>query len=118
VNYGGVFEDATITGNGTYTVTMTTGEMGFGTDSFFRYFRVATDIPARLVKEGHVTITDAKVKIGEGKTQEGLIIHSEGDWLKIVVTDEYNKLDAGFGYTVPGPNTKVVFTFTVNGLAQ
>lgn len=118
VDYGGVFEDATITGNGTYTVTMTTGDMGFGTDSFFRYFRVATDIPARLVAEGHVTITDAKVKIGEGKTQEGLIIHSEGDWLKIVVTDEYNKLDAGFGYTVPGPNTKVVFTFTVNGLAQ
>ena len=63
-----------------------------------------------------MTITDAKVKIGEGKTQEGLIIHSEGDWVKIVVTDEYNKLDAGFGYTVPGPNTKVVFTFTVNGL--
>jgi len=118
VDYGGVFEDATITGNGTYTVTMTTGDMGFGTDSFFRYFRVATDIPARLVAEGHVTITDAKVKIGEGKTQEGLIIHSEGDWLKIVVTDEYNKLDAGFGYTLPGPNTKVVFTFTVNGLAQ
>ena len=57
-------------------------------------------------------------KIGEGKTQEGLIVHSEGDWLKIVVTDEYNKLDAGFGYTVPGANTKVVFTFTVNGLAK
>ncbi|MBE5810186.1 MAG: hypothetical protein E7318_04530 [Clostridiales bacterium] len=118
IDYGGVFEDATITGNGTYTVTMTTGEMGFGTDSFFRYFRVATDIPARLVKEGHVTITDAKVKIGEGKTQEGLIIHTEGDWLKIVVTDEYNKLDAGFGYTLPGANTPVVFTFTVNGLAK
>lgn len=118
VDYGGVFEDATITGNGTYTVTMTTGDMGFGTDSFFRYFRVATDIPARLVKEGHVTITDAKVKIGEGKTQEGLIVHADGDWLKIVVTDEYNKLDAGFGYTLPGANTKVVFTFTVNGLAD
>lgn len=118
VDYGGVFEDATITGNGTYTVTMTTGDMGFGTDSFFRYFRVATDIPARLVSEGHVTITDAKVKIGEGKTQEGLIVHADGDWLKIVVTDEYNKLDAGFGYTLPGANTKVVFTFTVNGLAD
>jgi hypothetical protein len=118
VDYGGVFEDATITGNGTYTVTMTTGDMGFGTDSFFRYFRVATDIPARLVKEGHVTITDAKVKIGEGKTQEGLIVHTEGDWVKIVVTDEYNKLDAGFGYTVPGANTPVVFTFTVNGLSK
>ncbi len=118
IDYGGIFEDATITGNGTYTVTMTTGDMGFGSDSFFRYFRVATDIPARLVSEGHVTITDAKVKIGEGKTQEGLIVHTEGDWVKIVVTDEYNKLDAGFGYTLPGANTPVVFTFTVNGLSK
>ena len=118
VDYGGTFEDCTITGNGTYTVTMTTGDMGFGSDSYFRYFRVATDIPARLVADGYVTITDAKVKIGEGKTQEGLIVHADGDWLKIVVTDEYNKLDAGFGYSLPGANTKVVFTFTVNGLAN
>lgn len=118
LDYGGVFEDCTITGNGTYTVAMTTGEQGFGADTFFRYFRVATDIPARLVSEGHVTISDVKVKIGEGKTQEGVIVHSEGDWVKLVVTDEYNKLDAGFGYTIPGPNTKVVFTFTVDGLAK
>ena len=27
-------------------------------------------------------------KIGEGKTQEGLIVHTEGDWVKIVVTDD------------------------------
>ncbi len=118
VDYGGTFVDCTITGNGTYTVTMTTGEMGFGTDSFFRYFRVATDIPARLVADGYVTISDATVKIGDGKTQEGVIVHADGDWLKLVVTDEYNKLAADFGYTVPGPNTTVVFTFTVNGLAQ
>ena len=118
VDYGGTFEDCTITGNGTYTVTMTTGEMGFGTDSYFRYFRVATDIPARLVADGYVTITDVKVKIGEGKTQEGVIVHADGDWVKLVVTDEYNKLDAGFGYSLPGPDTTVVFTFTVNGLAE
>lgn len=118
VDYGGIFEDCTITGNGTYTVTMTTGEMGFGSDSYFRYFRVATDIPARLVADGHVTITDATVKIGDGKTQSGVIVQSDGDWVKLVVTDEYNKLAADFGYTVPGPNTTVVFTFTVNGLAQ
>jgi len=118
VDYGGTFEDCTITGNGTYTVTMTTGDMGFGTDSFFRYFRVATDIPAELVADGHVTISDVTCKIGEGKTQSGVIVHSEGDWVKLVVTDEYNKLDAGFGYNVPGANTKVVFTFTVSGLAD
>lgn len=118
VDYGGTFEDCTITGNGTYTVTMTTGEMGFGSDSYFRYFRVATDIPARLVADGHVTITDATVKIGDGKTQSGVIVQSDGDWVKLVVTDEYNKLAADFGYSVPGANTTVVFTFTVNGLAQ
>lgn len=118
VDYGGVFEDCTITGNGTYTVTMTTGEMGFGSDSFFRYFRVATDIPASLVADGHVTISDVTCKIGEGKTQTGVIVHADGDWVKLVVTDEYNKLDAGFGYNVPGANTKVVFTFTVSGLAD
>lgn len=118
VDYGGKFEDCTITGNGTYTVKMTTGEKGFGTDTLFHYFRVATDIPAQLVKDGHVQITDATVKIGDGKTQEGLIIDTSGDWVKIVVTDEYNKLDAGFGYNLPGPNTEVVFTFTISGLAD
>ena len=118
LDYGGVFEDCTITGNGTYTVTMTTGEQGFGTDSFFRFFRVATDIPASLVKDGHVTISDTKVKIGDGKTQEGVVVHTDGDWVKLVVTDEYTKTNAEFSYTVPGPNTLVTFTFTVSGLAD
>ncbi len=117
-NYGATFEDAVITGNGTYTATMTTGDMGFGPDTFFRYFRVATDIPSQLVKEGHVTISDVKVKFGEGKTQEGVIVDTKGEWVKLTVTDEYNKIEAPFGYTVPAPNTPVVFTFTVSGLAD
>ncbi len=117
VDYGGVFEDCAITGNGTYTVAMTTGDMGFGTDSFMRYFRVSTDIPSALVKEGYVTIDDAKVKIGEGKTQDGLVIRTEADYVEIVVRDEYNKVEPTFGY-MPGANTKVVFTFTVNGLSK
>ena len=117
-NYGATFEDAVITGNGTYTATLTTGDMGFGPDTFFRYFRVATDIPSQLVKEGYVTISDVKVKFGEGKTQEGVIVDTKGDWVKLTVTDEYNKIEAPFGYTVPAPNTSVVFTFTVSGLAD
>ena len=112
------FVDAAITGNGTYTATMTVGEPGFGTDTFFRYFRVATDIPAQLVKEGHVQITDVKVKFGDSKTQEGLTVWTDGDWVKLVVCDEYNHIDAPFGYTVPAPGTTVTFTFTVNGLAD
>ncbi len=115
---GATFVDAAITGNGTYTASMTVGEPGFGTDTFFRYFRVGTDIPAQLVAEGHVTITDVKVKFGEGKTQEGLTVWTDGDWVKLVVCDEYNHIEAPFGYSVPAPGTTVTFTFTVNGLAD
>ena len=112
------FVDAAITGNGTYTVSMTVGEPGFGSDTFFRYFRVATDIPTQLVNEGYVLITDVKVKFGEGKTQEGVVVWTEGDWVKLVVVDEYNHVEAPFGYTVPAPGTTVTFTFTVSGLAD
>ena len=118
VDYGGEFVDAVITGDGTYTATMTTGEMGFGSDSYFRYFRVATDIPAALVNEGYVTISDVTVKIGDGKTQSGVVVHTDGDWVKLVVTDEYNSIAADFGYSVPGANTLVTFTFTVSGLTD
>ncbi|MBQ2952468.1 MAG: hypothetical protein IJE07_02820 [Clostridia bacterium] len=117
VDYGGSFVDAAITGNGTYTVTMTTGEHGFGVDTLLRFFRVTTDIPSELVADGHVTITDCKVKIGDGKTQEGLVVRTEADYAEIVVRDEYNKVEPGFNY-LPGANTTVVFTFTVNGLAD
>ncbi len=117
VDYGGTFEDAVITGNGTYTVTMVTGDHGFGVDTLLRYFRVTTDIPSALVKEGYVTISDAKVKIGDGKTQTELVVRAETDYVEIVVRDEYNKIEPNFSY-MPGANTTVVFTFTVNGLAD
>ena len=117
VDYGGTFVDAAITGNGTYTVTMTTGDHGFGVDTLLRFFRVTTDIPSALVKEGHVTITDTKVKIGDGKTQTELVVRAETDYVEIVVRDEYNKIEPAFAY-LPGPNTLVTFTFTVNGLAD
>lgn len=118
-DYGATFFDAEITGNGTYTCGMTTGEMGFGDDTGFFFFRVATDIPAKLVKEGYVTISDVTVKIGDGKTQSGVLVDDSGDWVKLVVADEYNKVYAdGVVLTVPGPNTTVTFTFTVSGLAN
>lgn len=66
-DYGATFEDAVISGNGTYTCSMTTGDMGFGEDTAFHFFRVSTDIPSKLVKEGYVTISDVTIKIGEGK---------------------------------------------------
>ncbi|MBQ3155563.1 MAG: hypothetical protein IJB81_01395 [Clostridia bacterium] len=117
VDYGGVFTDAAITGNGTYTATMVTGEHGFGVDTLLRYFRVSTDIPSQLVKEGYVTISDVKVKIGDGKTQDGVVVRTETDYVELVVRDEYNKIEPAFGY-LPGANTTVTFTFTVSGLAD
>ena len=117
VDYGGTFEDAVITGNGTYTCTMTTGDMGFGTDESLHFFRVTTSIPSKLVADGHITITDATVKIGDGKTQD-IIVRTEADYAEIVVRDGYNSVEPSFGNYVPAANTKVVFTFTVNGLAD
>ncbi len=119
VDYAGTFEDAAITGNGTYTVTMTTGDKGFGTDEAFRMLYVSTDIPYALVNQGYVTISDVQVKIGDARTQEHTeIIKGTGDMARITLVDEYNQSEAPFGYTMPGPNTTVTVTFTVSGLAE
>ncbi|MDO5145252.1 MAG: hypothetical protein Q4E72_11745 [bacterium] len=117
VDYGGVFEDVTITGNGTYTVSVTTGDMGFGNDETFRLLFASTDIPAALVEEGYVTISDVKVKIGDARTQEYTELTMD-DYVRITLLDEYNQSEAPFGYTVPGPNTTISITFTVDGLAN
>lgn len=118
-DYGATFTDAVITGNGTYTCSMTTGDMGFGEDTAFHFFRVSTDIPSQLVKEGYVTISDVTIKIGEGKTQSGVVVDTSGDWVKLVVEDNYNNIKAdGVVLTAPAPNTTTVFTFTVSGLAN
>lgn len=116
VDYAGAFVDAAITEDGTYTVSLTTGEMGFGSDESFNLLFVSTDIPSILVKNEHVTITDVKVKFGEAKTQEYTEIDAKGDYVRIVLLDSYNQSAEPFGYTVPGANTPIVITFTVNGL--
>ncbi len=115
---GGTFEDAAITGNGTYTCKMTTGEMGLDTETGVHFFRVTTDIPSQLVKEGYVTISDVSLKIGEGKTNTGVIVHTEGDYVQFVVEDNYNNIKSDFGWTMPGANTTAVISFTVAGLAD
>ncbi len=119
VDYGGAFADAAITGNGEYTVALTTGDMGFGSDESFNLLFVSTDIPAKLVKEGYVTLSDVKVKFGEGKTNEYTEIVTDGsDYAKIVLVDTYNQSAEPFGYTVPGANTAITVTFTVAGLSK
>lgn len=118
VNYGGSFEDAQLTKPGTYTVSLTTGDMGFGTDSFFRMLYVSTDIPSKLVKDGFVTIENVKVKIGDAATQDYTDVDVGGDYARIVVIDEYNRGDAPFGYNVPGADSTISITFDVTGLTD
>ena len=118
VNYGGTFEDVLLTKEGTYTVSLTTGDMGFGTDTFFRMLFVSTEIPSKLVKDGFVTIDDVQVKIGDAATQKYTDVDTSGDYVRIVVIDEYNRGEAPFGYTVPGANATISITFTVTGLTD
>ncbi len=116
-SYGGSFVDATITGNGSFVASMTTGEQGFGSDTGFHFWRVTTDIPSRLVKEGHITV-DCSLKIGEGKTNTGVVVHTEGEYVQFVVVDNYNNVGVDFGWTVPAANTTSVFTINVSGLTD
>ncbi len=118
VDYGGTFEDALLTKDGTYSVSLTTGEMGFGTDDTFRMLFVSTEIPSKLVKDGYVKIEDVKVKIGEAATQSYTDVDTSGTYARIVLIDEYNRSDAPFGYTVPGANATITVTFTVTGLTD
>ena len=118
VNYGGTFEDVLLTKDGTYTVSLTTGEMGFGSDTFFRMLFVSTEIPAKLVKDGFVTIDDVQVKIGDAATQKYTDVDTSGDYARIILIDEYNRGDAPFSYNVPGAGATISITFTVTGLTD
>ncbi|MDO5326081.1 MAG: hypothetical protein Q4G00_05075, partial [Clostridia bacterium] len=120
VDFGGAFEDAVIDHNGEYTVTMTTGDMGFAEDDTkIRMLFVSTDIPSRAVAEGIITISDVKVKIGDGRTQDYTDISTAGTYARITLLDEYNLSSEPVSYTMPiGPNTPIVISFTVSGLAE
>ena len=115
---GGTFADAEIKANGEYTVSLTTGERGFGATSEFNLLFVSTDIPSALVKDGYLTIDDVRVKIGDSATQKYTDVDTTGDYARIVVIDTYNRGEAPFGYTVPGANTPITITFNVAGFAE
>lgn len=118
VDYGGTFQDVEIKANGEYTVSLTTGDMGFGTDDTFRMLFASTTIPSELIKDGYVTIEDVKTKIGSAATQKYTDVDTSGDYARIVVIDEYNRSSDPFGYTVPGANETISITFTVGGMAE
>jgi len=122
-NLGGTFEDVQIKGNGTYTVSLTTGERGFtsleGATEAFNLLYVSTNIPAKLVKDGFLTVSDVKTTIGSAAAKEGYAsIDTTGDYLMIRVIDTYNTSEDPFGYTVPGANEKISISFTLSGFPE
>ena len=118
VDYGGTFVDADITADGEYTVSLTTGDMGFGTTAAFNLLFVSTNIPSKLVADGFLTISDVRTKIGDARTQEYTDVDVSGDYVRLVVVDTYNRSSEPFGYTVPGPDTTISITFTVSGMGE
>jgi hypothetical protein len=119
VNYGGTYTDAAITANGTYTVSLTCGDMAYGPDTFFRMLFASTDIPSAAVEQGVITISDITVKFGEGKTQTGSYVNTSGDYARIALIDEYDsKVPADLAYTMPAAGETITISFTVSGLAD
>ncbi len=116
VDYGGTFADAQITGDGEYTVSLTTGDMGMGDTADYNMLFVSTDIPSALIENGFLTIENVKVKFGSGATQEYTEVDLSGTYALIKIIDTYNQASApDIIYKVPGPNETVAITFTVSG---
>ena len=117
VDYGGTFVDAAINGDGEYTVSLTTGDMGFGSTEAFNLVFVSTDIPGKLVADGLLTIDNIKVKGLSNATQElgADVVDASGDYVLIRIIDTYNLSADPFGYTVPGANAEISISFTVSG---
>ena len=118
VDYGCTFEDAVLTTSGEYSVSLTTGEMGFGGDEHLHLLFVSTDIPAKLVRDGFLKIDNVRVKFGDAATVEYTEIISDGEYVEIRLLNDYNQSSEPFGYTVPGADTKITVTFNVDGLTD
>ena len=119
VDYGGTYTDAAVTANGTYTVSLTCGDMAYGPDTFFRMLYVSTDIPSAAVEQEVITLSDITVKFGEGKTQELSYVNTSGDYARITLIDEYDsKVPAELAYTMPAAGETITISFTVSGLAD
>ncbi|MBR3108566.1 MAG: hypothetical protein IKH30_15515 [Clostridia bacterium] len=115
VDYGGSFVDAEIKGDGEYTVSFTTGDMGMGTTADYNMLFVSTTIPSKLVTGGFLTIDNVKVKFGSGATQEYTEVDTDGEYVMIKIIDVYNQAAApSIVWTVPGANETVAITFTVS----
>jgi len=118
VDYGGTFVDAQLTASGEYSVSLTTGDMGFGSDEKLHLLFVSTDIPGKLVRDGFLKISNVRVKFADAATVEYTEIVDSGDYVEIRLLNDYNQSAEPFGYTVPGAGQTITVTFTVDGLTD
>lgn len=117
VNKGGVFSDAEITGDGTYTVSVT--DFDFGSDEALNLLFVSTDIPL----DAGITISDVKV-IMDGNTKytfdEAYLSPDATEYVEPMCiniwNDDLGKADGLFGYTMP--TSSVEISFTVSGMGD
>ena len=117
VSKGGVFTDTEITGDGTYTVSVT--DFDFGADETLNLLFVSTDIPL----DAGITISDVKV-IMDGNTKytfdEAYLSPDATEYLEPMCiniwNDDLGKADGLFGYMMP--TSSVEISFTVSGMGD
>lgn len=115
--FGGTITDAVIVGNGTYTVGVTLGEMGLGTDTSLRMLYVSTNIPSQLIDDGHITISEVSTVFDGGKGQSAFTVNTGGDYLQIDILNEYTATGTqAIPYTMPTKD--IMITFTIEGLSK
>lgn len=119
VSKGGVFTDAQITGDGTYSVSVT--DFDFGEDESLNLLFVSTDIPL----DAGVSITDVKV-ILDGNVKytfdEAFLSPDEPTYLQPMMINIWNSdlggEDGLFGYTMPQDSIEIQFTVSGLGAAE
>ena len=117
VSKGGVFTDAEITGDGTYSVSVT--DFDFGEDETLNLLFVSTDIPL----DAGITISDVKV-IMDGSTKytfdEAYLSPDEKEYVSPMCiniwNDDLGKQDGLFGYMMPTDSIELQFTVSGTGV--
>lgn len=117
VSKGGVFTDAEITGDGTYSVSVT--DFDFGEDETLNLLFVSTDIPL----DAGITISDLKV-IMDGNTKytfdEAYLSPDEKEYMSPMCiniwNDDLGKQDGLFGYMMPTDSIELQFTVSGTGV--
>ena len=117
VNKGGVFTDAEITGDGTYSVSVT--DFDFGEDETLNLLFISTDIPL----DAGITISDVKV-VMDGNTKytfdEAYLSPDEKEYMSPMCINIWNedlgKQDGLFGYMMPTDSIELQFTVSGTGV--